>query len=152
MIEYDIYRTEFVKTQKTYIIQKSKDIFQTSIDWIVHNWIDVTHFACIALSMLIFKFSPLACALSKKLCSTFLKYLKKNHDHFIQAFTGMCFRKTIRKYERNFQFNLQCKSIYLSSYLCKDFFLMNHRSISKTRRRWLRKIVWVVKILENMLP
>ena len=32
MIEYDIYRTEFVKTQKTYIIQKSKDIFQTSID------------------------------------------------------------------------------------------------------------------------
>ena len=47
----------------------------------------------------------------------YLKILKKRHDHFVQTSTGMCFRKKIKNYERNFQSNLQCKSIYPSSHL-----------------------------------
>ena len=61
--------------------------------------------------------SPLACAHSETLCSTFLNHLKKGHDHFVQISTGICFRKATNNYDINLQFNLKCKSICLWSYL-----------------------------------
>ena len=58
MMEYNVNRIEFVKTQKTkYVAQKSEQIFQICIDCIVHNdivlkdfFIMFLHFLCNVLS------------------------------------------------------------------------------------------------------